>query len=273
MAPKVKNGAAGQTQSIVKWDEELAKDAEASAAQEANSGGGQFFSVKGGTLTWNDAPVPGNQMGVIILDSIFENIFYEGKFDPDNMTGPTCFAFAREDKDLTPHALVIEAENQQHDSCTGCPMNEWGSADTGKGKACKNTRRLGLIPAGTFNQAGKFEPIEDVEHFATSAVGFMKLPVTSVKGYAGYVKQIAGALKRPPHGIITKVKVVPDGKTQFKVIFEAISNLPNEVMAEVMKRRTEVKAVIDFPYTPRDEEAEKEKPAAKPAGKAQKRKY
>ncbi len=268
MAKKAAGAAAPAGAAIVKWDEELAKQAEASAKMEANAGGGQFFSVKGGILTWNDAPVPGNQMAVVILDSILENVYYEGKFDPDNIASPTCFAFGRDDKELKPHALVFEAGTQEHDTCVGCPMNEWGSADTGKGKGCKNVRRLGLVPAGTFNAAGKFEPIEDLEHFLTTPVGFMKLSVTSVKGYAGFVKQIAGALKRPPHGIITKIKVVPDTKTQFKIVFEAMMPLSNELMGNIMKRREEVAAVIDFPYTPREESDEKPKgKGAKGAGR------
>lgn len=260
---KTKNGSAGTQQAIVRWDEELAKQAEVAVSMEANAGGGQFFSVKGGLLTWNDAPLPNNQMGVVILDSILENVFYAGKYDADNPSGPSCFAFGRDEKDMTPHPVAVEAGSAEKGPCLGCPLNEWGSADTGKGKACRNTRRLAMIPAGTFNQAGKFEVITDLEHFASTPVGYMKLPVTSVKGYAGFVKQVAGALKRPPHGIITKVKVVPDPKTQFKVVFEAMMNLENEVMGAVMTRRKETMAVIDFPYQPFEEQA---KPAPQVRG-------
>lgn len=263
MAKKAKTEETG----IVKWDEELAKQAEVAAKMEENAGGGQFFSVKGGVLTWNDAPVPGNQMAVVVLDSILENVYYETSYDPDNPSGPTCFAFGREDASMAPHKLVVEGGTAQHEKCQGCPMNEWGSADKGKGKACRNVRRVAMIPAGNFSQSGKFEAIEDVEHFATTSIGFMKLPVTSVKGYAGFVKQVAGALKRPPHGIITKVKVVPDPKSQFKVTFEAMMNVPNSLMGAVMKRRDEAAATIDFPYTPGEEQ---EKPTK---GKKAKRKY
>lgn len=275
MAGKKAAAGAPATAAITKWDEELAKQAADSAAMEANAGGGQFFSVKGGVLTWNDAPVPGNQMGVVILDSILENTYYPEKFDPDNIASPSCFAFGRDDKTMVPHANVMAAGTNESDKCLGCPMNEWASADTGKGKACKNTRRLALVPAGTFNAAGKFEPIDDLEHYLTTPVGFMKLPVTSVKGYAGFVKQVAGALKRPPHGLITKVKVVADAKTQFKVVFEALSPLGNQFLPNIMKRRDEVMATIDFPYQPREEKPAGEKPAA-PKGrgaKAQARKY
>lgn len=239
---------------VAKWDEELARQAAIAKGMEDSTASGQFFSTKGGILQWNDAPLPGNQMAVVILDSILENVFYEGKYDPDNPQGPTCFAFARVENELQPHKIVVEANNHQHSHCDGCPMNEWGSAETGRGKACRNTRRLGMIPAGTLDEAGKLKLFDDPDHFKSAAVGYMKLPVTSVKGYASFVKQIAGALKRPPFGIATRVKVIPDPKNQFRVVFEPIMNLPDELMEVILKRHEEVKSSIDFPYTPFEEE-------------------
>ena len=244
-----------QPTALVKWDEELAKQAEIAASMEANTSGGQFFSLKGGILSWQDVPLPGNQMAVIILDSILENVYYKERYDADILQNPTCFAFGREEKTMSPHAVVTEAGNSQHDQCIGCPMNEYGTADVGKGKACRNTRRLGMIPAGTFNAAGKFEFNENLEYYENMAVGMMRLPVTSVKGYASFVKQVAGALHRPPFGIATKIKVIPDPKSQFKVIFEPIIILPNEFMSVIMKRHEEVKSTIDFPYQPNEEES------------------
>ena len=120
-----------------------------------------------------------------------------------------------------------------------------------------------MIPAGNFDQAGKFQLFEDEDHFQSTPIAFMKLPVTSVKGYAGFVKQVAGALRRPPHGIITRVKVVPDPKSQFKVLFEPIMNVPDEYMSIVMQRHDEAKSTIDFPYQPFDAEAAAPAPKAK----------
>ena len=246
--------------SVVKWDEQLAKEAEIAAGMEDSTSSGQFFSLKGGILQWNDAPLDGNQMAVVILDSILENVFYEGKYDPDVPQGPVCFAFGRDDKELKPHQVVVDAKNDQHSHCAGCPNNEWASAETGRGKACRNTRRLAMIPAGKFTPQGKFELIEGEDHYETAAMGYMKLPVTSVKSYAAFVKQVAGALKRPPFGIVTKVKVVPDPKSQFKVVFEPVMSLPNELAAVITKRHEEAMGAIDFPYTPFEED---DKPAPK----------
>ena len=255
---------------VAKWDDELAKQAEIAASMEASAGGGQFFSTRGGQLSWQDAPLPGNEMAVIILDHIFETVYYEGRYDPDTPQSPTAFAFGRDQDELRWH------ENSDPEFagelCSESEVCEWGSADTGKGKAARETRRLAMIPAGQFDRNGDFELIEDEDHYANTTVGFMKLPVTSVKGFANFVKQVAGALKRPPFGIIARVAVVPDAKTQFKVTFEPIDKVPDELMGVIMQRREEVMATIDFPYQRDDgeEEAPKTRTAKKPARRGRK---
>lgn len=249
---------------VVKWDEELAKYAEAAATAEAKTGGGQFFGTKGGILTWADAPVPNNEMAVVVIDTVFENVYYEGEYDPDTPQAPTCFAFSHDEDMLSPHKVVVEAGQKQNDKCEGCEHNEFGTANRGRGKACRNTRRLAMIPAGQFDRSGAFDMFEDVSHYETAAVGYMKLPVTSVKGYANFVKQVAAGLKRPPFGIVTKVKVLPDPKNQFKVTFEPVEKLPDELIGAIMQRREEVVPTIDFPYSL---EVEDTKPAKKPASR------
>lgn len=239
-----------QSKAVVKWEEQLAKDADVAASMEANAGGGQFFSLKSGILSWQDAPMPDNEMAVIILDHIFETAYYEGEYDSANPQGPVAFAFGRDEATLTWHESSIPELAGK--LCKDSEVCQWGSADKGRGKAAKETRRLGLIPAGNFKN-GKFQLIDDESHFADVTVGYMKLPITSVKGFAGFVKQVAGTLRRPPHGIVTKVKVVPDPKNQFRVIFEPIENVPDELMGIIMKRREEVMAAIDFPYQPNED--------------------
>lgn len=257
-----------QTKALARWDAELAKEAEVAAAMEANTGGGQFISTRGGKLSVDDAPVPGNRMAVHIVDHVFENVFYEGDFDPDSPSSPTCYAFGRDEKEMAPHPKVVEAGTAVSERCAGCPNNEFGSADKGRGKACKNTRRLALLPAGTYDERGKLKLIADPEAHLSANIRFMKLPVTSVKGFAGFVKSVAGTLKLPPHGIVTKVSVEPDAKTQHKVVFEPVSKLADSVGAAIMKRREEAKATIEFPYQQHDEG---ERPKGK--GKPKQRRY
>ena len=240
------------------YDERLAKMAQGVASREANSVGGEFFTLSGGILKFGGNPVPGNQAGVVILDHIFENVYYSGKYDPNSPSAPMCYAFAVEENDLAPHPNVVQAGLSQHETCHGCPMNEWGTADLGRGKACRNTRCLALLQAGSFDQGGCgniFDLTSDPEALSKAQVGFLKLPVTSVKPFAGYVQQLATSLKRPPVGVVSRVKVVPDAKTQFRVQIDAIMPVPSELIGVVLAKMEEVQAALRTPYPDYEEPA------------------
>ena len=255
--------AKGKSTAVATWNEELAKQAVVAAGMEAGAGGGQFFSLKAGQLSFGGAPFPNNEMACVILDGVMEHVFYEGKFVEGAPASPKCFAFGRSLDEMAPHKVCLEAGSAESDACAGCPRNEWGSADVGKGKACRNTRRLALIPAGSFDNQGRLQLIDDPEHYKAAELAYMRLPVTSVKGYAGFVNQLAAALKRPPHGVVTRIKCVPDTATQFKVTFMPIQALPDSVMGVVMERHKEASDAIMFPYAAYDAT-----PTKAPAGRA-----
>jgi hypothetical protein len=239
---------------IIRWADQLAAEAAVASKMEAATSSSAYFSLKSGVLSLGGNPIPGNSMIVIIADYIMENVYYAEGYDPDNLTPPECFAFGKDDE-MKPHDVVFENGTNPHDKCIGCPKNEWGSAERGAGKACSNKRRLALLPAGTIEN-GKIKPFTKASQLEESALGLLKLPVMSVKGFSSYVKQVAVALKRPPHGLITKVSLVPDAKSQFRVMFEAVSEVPDELMGVVMLRREEASAALNVPYSMEQEERE-----------------
>lgn len=228
MAPKPKN-------QVNKWDAQLAALAQTSAvAEESALGGGAFVSTKGGRLSFGGAPVPGDKMNVVVLDSVLENHYYDVAFDPDNPASPVCFAFGRDEKTICPHDGAPEP---QHTQCKGCPLNEFGTDERGKGKACANVRRLALIP-----ESG----LEDIEG---ADVAYLKVPVMSVKNWAGYVTQLATTLKRPPFAVVTEVSVVPDDKSQFRVQFKFVREITDsQELGELIAKNEVVQGQIGFPY-------------------------
>lgn len=273
MAARKKTGT-----EVANYDEELAALAGQSATLTDSGGGGQFFSTRAGVLQFDDTPLPGNQACVIVAAWCLENVYYEGAFDPDNRTPPTCFAFCKnpdEKDEMGPHEKVDEddAFERQADTCSVCPKNEWGSAETGRGKACSNRRRLALLPAGTYKSAGRnggfdLELIEDEEHFRTADAGYLKIPVMSGKGFDNYVKDVAEQFKRPLFGVYTRVYLTPDPKSQFKVNFELIEPVTdNAVLGALMERFRRLNDEIDFPYIPFEEEEEAAKPRSASANK------
>lgn len=244
---------------IVDWEKQMEQQAElAAAAQRSAGGGGRFFSMKAGQLSFDGNPMPGNQMAVVILADTMENSYYDAAYDPDTPAAPRCFAFAKDEDELEPHEAVDKEEyfERQSPQCAGCPQNEWGSARTGRGKACANVMRLAMIPAGIYKSQGgrnagfDLELFDDPEHYAKAEVAYMKLPVMSVKNYGKFVKSVAGELRRPPHGIITNVFITPSERSQFVVNFEVVDKLDNALLTVVMPRHDVEQESIGFPYNP-----------------------
>lgn len=201
-----------ESTAMVPWEAEMAAAAESGAAKEKPTGSFKAINVKGGIMTIDDAPVPGNSIEVVVLAGIHENQFFAGAYTPGATNTPVCYAFGDPESDdpevgMAPHA---EAPDKQHSECGTCPMNEWGSADVGRGKACKNVRRLALISVDSIDSADDIEQAE---------VRALKIPVTSVKNWGAYVRNKLPELRRPCYGVKTRISVTPDAKTQFKMSF------------------------------------------------------
>jgi hypothetical protein len=248
---------------LATMEDELAQYAQAESDREQMPTG-NFVSLKAGVLSVGGAAVKDNTLNAVVVDSVYENHLYEGDYDPDKPASPVCFAFAHAEGELVPHE---KSTKPQSENCASCPHNVFGTAikrdgSAGKGKACKNVRRLAIIPA---DSAG------DADTVASSEVFYMKLPVTSCKGWAYYTKALAAAMKRPPFAVTTEIKVVPDATSQFKVMFSPGDLLPEDVVRAVMEKRSEVAEQIMAPYTPVAESDEPPKPKAKaPAIKGKK---
>jgi hypothetical protein len=166
---------------------------------------------------------------------------------------PDCFAYSHDDeKTMAPHP---DAKSPQATLCSECHWNRFGTAKVGNGKACKNTRRLAMVPA-TEDSLGNLLKAE---------VAYLKLPVTSVKEWAKHVRDCSALYEMPPFGVVTNLRVVPDPKSQFKVLFDARGILGEEQQAAAYQRSMMVAEEICFPYS--EMEPEEQPPEEKPKGK------
>jgi hypothetical protein len=232
---------------VVDWQSQLASMAIETAAAEKPSG--NWVSFKGGQLTINGTSMPKNQVDCVVLQSIFENQLYEDRYDPNNPQPPICYAMSETDDDLKPHA---DSAKPQAESCEVCPNNVWGSdPGGGKGKACKNVRRLAIISATDL----------DVDKLPSAEVALAKLPVTSVKNWSTYASQIANVLKLPPLAVISNMSVEPDPKTQFQVNFQLVDKITDgAVIQALLNKRKDSTPLIFAPYdkpTPRAEQQQR----------------
>lgn len=236
---------------VALFEDELAKLAMESVKAEQSGLGATFLSTKSGVMTYRGNPITNNKLQCVILNAPIERLYYDTRYDPTKLVGPKCFAIATLATGLRPSD---RAEGKQHDTCEGCPKNEWGSATNGgKGKACRETRRMLLIPA---------DSIDTPEAVKAAEVAALRPPVTSLKNYANYVQTVAMTLKRPPVAVVTEIAVVPDAKTQFKVTFTLIKAIENgDVIRALMQRaETETQRAIDTAGAMTDEE-EQQSPA------------
>lgn len=239
---------------VMAWEEEMAQVAHSQAATEKPAGGYASISIKGGLLSVDGNAVPGNALNVVIVDAIHENQFYTSDYDPDTRATPVCYAFGNEEGEMTPFEASPEP---QHDQCEGCPNNEWGSADKGKGKACKNVRRMLVVTE---------DALESPEALLDAEMRAIKIPVMSVKNWTNYVRNVlAEQVHRPSWGVVTTISVIPDAKSQFKVQFE-FSELVNfdQTLYDAMQTKVRIaKESIAAAYPVFEEEAPPPKRNAK----------
>lgn len=220
---------------VVTWQDKV--KAYAVAAVESERPAGQFFSIRSGTLSFGGVPVPNNVMDVVVIASLHENTYYPERFDPDKPASPVCYAFSYDGQNMFPHNEC--SEPQSPEGCKVCKHNKFGSDPKGgRGKACKNVRRLALIAAGS---------LKDATAVQGATVGYLRVPVTSVAHYQRFVAAVA-AKQLPPFAVVCRIKVVPDPKSMVRVEFDPLQPVDQGVLQAVLERHEVERTLIDFPY-------------------------
>lgn len=179
---------------------------------------GNKIRLSKGKFTLPDGTETAGPLELIVVDFTTVHKFYEGKYDPKNITPPACFAIGQNPKQMTPSD---NSPNKQCDSCQGCPMNEFGS--DGNGKACKNGRLLAVLP-----------PDAD----ADTEMWLLEVSPTAIKGFDGYVNSVARLYQMPPVGVVTTVSL--DEQSDFpKLVFT--NPQPNANLEVAFARQEEAK--------------------------------
>lgn len=207
------------------WQEQMANEAKAlsrvfrpSTAQ---------ISTRSGMLTYMNQPIPGNKLDCIVLASIFENNYFEGRFDPKNPRNPICYSFGKPESDgskpeMVPYHEIAEPFAK---TCDQCEYSKWGSdpdSVSGKGKRCKEIYKLGLVPYS----------VDD----SLQEMAILRIPVTSRKNWEVYVNGVAASAMRPPWGVVTTIGCRPHPKNQFEIFFEAKEVIPEDRLGDIFRK-------------------------------------
>lgn len=240
-----------ESTALTNWEERLAADAKAVASIERPSV--SAISLRGGMLSYMDNTMPDNKMSVVVLGNAVEHAYYTEAYDADRVVPPSCFAIGKSNQEeaMVPHEVVPE-EQRVSTSCASCPNFQWGSG-RGRGKACGTRRRLALIPAVA---------LDDIDTLSSAEIATLKVPVTSVRNWSSYVNVVAAEHQRPPYGVITEIKVVPDAHTMFKVHFSCMGRIALDVMPQLGSLLDRADPILTAPFEMQVEETD-EKPAPK----------
>jgi len=258
------------TTALVPWEAEMARRAQMQAAAKSAGGFAKSIRFSPAGIVIDDATVP--ELDCVVLSAFHENQYYDKPYNANNPTSPVCYAFAdyydggEDVDDMAPHE---NAENPQGGAepnvaganCAGCWANVFGSAEIGRGKACKNIRRLAIITADSVASA---EALEEAE------IRIAKVPVTSAVNLDEYViNKLGKELVRPMFTTVTRVRAIPDHKSQFKVTFafEELINFEQDLWDAMRRKVDEAKRLLAQPYMRNDELAAMAPPAPAPRGR------
>lgn len=166
-----------------------------------------------------------DELQVIIVDFTAYNAFYEGAYNKDAVVPPTCFAI---NPILVRMAPSENSPVKQSDSCGTCPMNQFNTASNGGGgKACKNMRRLCVLPVDADEDA---------------PLWILDTSPTACKSFDGYVRSIATKFNVLPVGVVTTVSFDPNLDYPTMRFGDPT---PNENMAEHWTRRGEAQERLE----------------------------
>lgn len=204
---------------------------QAVATEVSTQNGATMISTRAGRMSIKGMPIAGDAVVAIILCSPIERLFYQGDFDGEKLVPPDCAAMGQMASELKPFASAL---HPQHPTCEGCPQDVWGSASTPekqrKGKACRETRRIVFVTA---DEATTPDAIGKIQAYA------LRPPVTSLANYSAYVKQTAVMLRKPLFAVVTKIYLVPDAKSQFKMKFDFVKEITDTATLIALMNRSQ----------------------------------
>jgi len=131
----------------------------------------------------DDEPAAALEVVILSANPNKSKVYYESGYEQGSVAKPTCYS-----NDGT--APAADAESPQSNKCAVCPHNQWGSRITdngGKGKACGDSMRLCIAPAGMVN-----DPM------------LLRVPAATLKTLGQYGAQLAKRGVEPQH-VITRI--------------------------------------------------------------------
>lgn len=241
---------------LAPWQKDLAEEAKADAAKFQQ--GVSRISFQGATITV-DGKDAGRTMQVMIAEAIFGKAYYEKAFKAGSGQTPACYAFHPDDSsNMVPHEAC---PGKQHDQCTGCPHNRFGTAvgsdgEKGNGKRCKDEVRIMCAVGET-----------DEDSILAAEWRMATVPPGSLKNWGTYLKKLRD-MGKSFRSVLTEIKVVPY-QGAYKLEFTATSDLDESGYLAIKAKRESAQEEMMQPYPVLSTDEEDEKPRKRKKVKGQ----
>jgi len=188
---------------------------------------GLSITIKGKSFHFPDGQTSQGPIQLIVLD--YRNLYryFKEAYNPQKLASPSCFALSKSLEGMAPHE---SAPDPVSDVCKGCPMNEWGSASQGKGKACKNNVKLAVVaPDATI----------DTDPFS------LIVSPTGLKSWSSFVNGLA-VMGRVPIQAVAEVSFDPQ-QAYPTLKFKAVAAVEEEKITMLFGLRDKAQALLDRP--------------------------
>jgi hypothetical protein len=176
---------------IVNYDELLAKKAAELASKISKPSGDRIKVLQNKMFKFPDGTQSPGPFEAIIVDFVSMNQYYSGSFDRNEIVPPDCYSIGEDVSQMQPSDKSIA---KQADFCSACPHNVWGTGPGGRGKACKNSRLLAVLP---------------VDFSADTPLWLLQTSPTGIKPFDTYVASIAANFNAPPVKVVTTIGFDP----------------------------------------------------------------
>jgi len=126
-------------------------------------------------------------------------------------------------------------------ACAVCPLNQWGTGENSKGKACKNMRQLYIL------RSGEYMPIQ------------LTLSPTSIRPYNEFFNMVFAAHRRATFGSVVRIglKRMNNGKDDYSVAtFQKLNDFTGEELANIRAYAAGFKEQIKYMLSQRVPETE-----------------
>lgn len=204
---------------------------------------GKRISIRGGKFRM---VVDGEQvsvsksdtMNMVILNAAdISRTYYEGAFDPENPSAPTCWS-----ADTRAPSADVPEENRKAARCADCPMNVKGSGQ-GESRACRFSQRLAVA------LLNEMDTVYQLQLPATSIFGEAK---GSDMGLQSYIKYLS-VHNTPAIAVMTEMKFDDQSATP-KLYFRPVRGLDEPELKQALESREsdDTKKAIAFTVSQTD---------------------